>query len=1272
MPKSLSRFGAFVGLLLVLAGGIALSRIFYEREPLVPRGPVSQLPSGPSAANLDRAVQAIAESENANYRAAIEHWNVLLKDHPLDNELLINQSVTMLKWIEELSAQLSSGSITDAAEILQRESELAIALTGAESTVSAVRDQLGTDPRASYIDATLQEAKSRRLAPPQDSVLRKQAAAELAQTVDNRSSNALLACKLDDLAQEFVFEDSTLAKSVSSSLLTAWQSSPRNLYLLTRAGENMLDMQDARLVELLEPSLDVAAPMMSMLRPRLAGRDPADIIATATQAIQEARWADAQTLRLWFNVLKSSTAFRPDMRLVKPDIMALLSTRFVQRWRADLATTVSNPTTPNPEIQIEVVDVEASSHAGTAKSVLWYDYNVDNQFELLIAGQKQVRLYATQTGESNPGNTLQSIQQLDIPLAIEGMVAADLFEVDAQGRPQVVRTVADLMQQKNASTSTTANQSADNVVLSAKQHDTLQEVIVWGSEGVMLITSLPNADNPQNRKLSLIADVPGLSSLTGVRKVVPLDLDSDGDLDLFCITDQRMYLLQNNGNRTFEDISQYSHLSDGNWLATDAVAADFDRDLDLDLICTANTEPHVMCLENILHSQFRMAALNTDAWKAIGPSHRLAIEELDGNGSWDVCALSSQGLFAGLTRTLGSGQVVSGTVEKVESSNAIDLAATDFDNDGLVDAIVASANGVRLYRGLGTAGFDNTDISLLDNLRVDQLAALDCNHDGRIEIAAIAEGQVKLIRQTSPIGDFVQVRVRGINDVNGGGRINHYSIGSVLELTSQEKYQARVIREPMVHFGLGEQNPSNLRIIFNNGLTQNLTKVPKNTLVHERQELKGSCPFVYGWDGERFQLITDLLWNAPLGLQIGRGKVLPDRRWEYLILPGTLVQPRNGAYELRITEELWEIAYFDHVALTAVDHPQTIDVYSNEKVGPPDIAHPKLFHSHSKVYPSSATDAFGRDVLSKLSAKDSNFVQPFETQICQGLCEPHYIELEFDQFEFEKDTKLFLTGWLHPTDTSLNIGLDQNPELSSPEPPSLWVPNESGQFVCVNPFIGFPGGKPKSIVIELGNPFLCADCRLRIAGSQQIYWDEAFVTATQTTVEIQSSPLKMTDASLRYRGFSKLLDKAADQPHWYDYSQTDTAPKWPPLEGPMTRYGSVADLLLQDDDRMVVMSSGDEIVIRFAIPDQPAPEGWVRDFVLHSIGWDKDSDVNTLAGYGSLPLPFKAMLSYPPPVTQAAEQARVMQLNSSTLINRNSASTFWIDGRRVNKPNATP
>ena len=59
---------------------------------------------------------------------------------------------------------------------------------------------------------------------------------------------------------------------------------------------------------------------------------------------------------------------------------------------------------------------------------------------------------------------------------------------------------------------------------------------------------------------------------------------------------------------------------------------------------------------------------------------------------------------------------------------------------------------------------------------------------------------------------------------------------------------------------------------------------------------------------------------------------------------------------------------------------------------------------------------------------------------------------------------LVLTGWILPTDTSLNIQIDQNPSLGPLEFPSVWVPDstsDSGWKKAIE-YMGFPGGKTKS------------------------------------------------------------------------------------------------------------------------------------------------------------------------------------------------------------------
>jgi len=61
----------------------------------------------------------------------------------------------------------------------------------------------------------------------------------------------------------------------------------------------------------------------------------------------------------------------------------------------------------------------------------------------------------------------------------------------------------------------------------------------------------------------------------------------------------------------------------------------------------------------------------------------------------------------------------------------------------------------------------------------------------------------------------------------------------------------------------------------------------------------------------------------------------------------------------------------------------------------------------------------------------------------------------------------------------------------------------------------------------------------------------------------------------------------------------------------------------------VVIGAGDALTVRFKAPDTPLPDGWKRDFLLYSIGYDKDADLNTVYGQTADPLPFQAMRSYP-------------------------------------------
>lgn len=1210
---------------------------------------------------LARAVQVVAVAENGkDYRAAIDGWTELLVARPEDRDLLLNQAVTVLKWIGDTNGVLASGSIKDPERIAQLEKQL----DEANAEADRVLQSLTKTPNESdednstrvLIECELLVTRSRVVSEDDGIQLRKQAAEKLIESLRKKGDQPLLAARLLKLSEELQIDWPEATRHATEAAYLAWRSQPRNLLLVRRAAEGLADAKDKRLVEVMEASLDLAKPLMSMMKESdLRIAQPEATLETARKAAESGDWSKRPQVRPWFNVIGGTTAYGADNRLLNPDVMALLNTAFLERWRDELSGD-STASVPLREIQTKsetLMDAVTLGEGEASTLVAWYDYDVDRTFDVLAIRGQQLRVTRRDVQRA-------VVLEKELPFAPTGFLIADLWTVDSPQRPMLKSIGTDPSQAAATPTPTTQVAPTAPLRTDSNKHDTLQEIVLWNDSQVIVASP-----DPAGTQMNLIADVSGLvGAVTGIQSMVVAELDGDGDLDLVIGTASGIKILQNNGNRTFQEITQYSSLPPSDWILTGMVACDFDRDLDLDIVCTSNTAPYLVLLENILHSQLRYRPLNEGHWVGNAELSGLSVLELDGNASWDLALLGDKSLDVVLTRTVGIGQLTPALRQTSALTgtrgNSERMKIADLNLDGYVDVCLAGPRGVRVFWNDGQR-LKATAETIYD-MPASGLDIQDADGDGQLELLTSVKGVVHIVKAV-PQGEahYVGARVRGINDSNGGGRINHFCIGSTLEMWADSKYQARIVDSPLTHFGLPDKRADDLRVIFNNGLTQNVIHPAVDALIQERQELKGSCPFLYGWDGERFQMITDLLWNAPLGLQLARGKALPDRRWENLLLPGKLVQPRDGTIELRVTEELWEVAYFDHVQLTAVDHPSQVDVWTNEKVGPPNLAEPRLYTASQPVWPTAARDGYNRDVLERLRNRDGQFVQAFQQQICQGLCEPHWIELTFDprQLSPRSDLRLVLTGWMHPTDTSLNIGISQNADRNLPEPPSLWAPDASGEFVCKQPFMGFPGGKPKTIVVDLKDVFAGDDTRLRIASSQQIYWDQVYIIAGEPPVPLVSQELALKSADLRYRGFGRLLPRADDQPHWYDYTEVSQTPKWPPLEGVFTRYGDVQKQMQADDDHIVVMAAGDEMILKFALPERPLPEGWTRDYVLHSVGWDKDADLNTLEGQSSLPLPFAKMKSYPPTLEDESAADAVWKLNAPSLVPREKHAEFW-------------
>src|SRR5437016_7121214 len=492
---------------------------------------------------------------------------------------------------------------------------------------------------------------------------------------------------------------------------------------------------------------------------------------------------------------------------------------------------------------------------------------------------------------------------------------------------------------------------------------------------------------------------------------------------------------------------------------------------------------------------------------------------------------------------------------------------------------------MRLFHNDGGKRFEDASFVLPHEVQHDSIGPLlvaDLDGDGDQDILFGDRHGVHLLRNDGGNAHLgMQVQLTALR--TGSGKNNTFGIGSRLEVRAGELYQTRVVTSRVTPFGLGSHFKADvLRVQWTNGVPQTIYFPGTDQDVLERQQLKGSCAFLYTWDGKQFRFITDIMWRSALGMPVGiMGKgaaayAPAGASREYVRIPGEALQARNGRYVLEVTEELWETAYLDQLRLVAVDHPDSVEVFVDERFPPASGSNGlRLFPTIHPRPPLSAVDGHGTDVLDDLREHDYRYVSNLTPVQYQGLTEPHELILDLDADAGRPGTFLFLRGWIYPSDASINVALSQQRKLRA-EPPVLEVKDARGGWVPRGS-IGFPSGKDKTMVIDIAGIFPTRDHHVRIRTNLQVYWDEAFVGESG----IGSLPPKIlapVSGLLHYRGFSRMYRRGGRYgPHWFDYDSVTQESPWRPITGAATRFGDVCPLLDRADDQYVVMVPGDEV-----------------------------------------------------------------------------------------------
>jgi Flp pilus assembly protein TadD len=742
----------------------------------------------------------------------------------------------------------------------------------------------------------------------------------------------------------------------------------------------------------------------------------------------------------------------------------------------------------------------------------------------------------------------------------------------------------------------------------------------------------------------------GIGDVHAARKAVFVDLDHDGDLDLLLLGGSQRIVYRNNLDGTFTEATSALGLS-GAGGSGDAVFGDFDGDGRIDVLVGGGGN---VGADALLHNggaqRFSDATANSGL---SGASTALAVGDYNNDGFLDVFVAGTAGTASALWLNKGNGTFTRDT----RSTSVLQGTATvtgavarffDYDNDGWLDLVVAGktganakSSGVFLLRNDRSGKFIDRSTVIPQPVRAagaTAAAVSDVDEDGDQDLWLIdGSGAPRFLRNDLGNSNLaVNVELKGLRD--GSGKNNALGVGARLELRAGDLYETRVVTDRVTHFGLGPHLKADvLRVEWPNGVPQTIYFPGSDQDVVEREMLKGSCALAYTWDGTQFRFVTDAMWRSalgmPLGLMAGGSRsafAAAGASQEYLRIAGEALKPRDGRYLLQLTEELWETAYADEVKLIAVDHPDSVEVFVDERFVPPGPVKLRLFKVAHKDLPLSATDERGDDVLPALRESDDIYVSNFTPTRYQGVVAPHDLVLDLGPNAGRPGSFLFLRGWIYPTDASINVALAQQTAIKV-APPSLEVRDAAGEWRTAISSIGFPSGKDKTMVIDLAGRFPTADHHVRLRTSMQIYWDQAFVSSDVTSSETKVTTLAPLSANLHFRGFSRMYRKGGRYgPYWFDYANVTKASPWRPIEGAFTRFGDVSSLLHGPDDMYVIMGPGDEATLQFdASSASSIPPGWSRDFLLYTDGWIKDSDLNTAFGTTVGPLPFHGVKSYP-------------------------------------------
>ena len=769
--------------------------------------------------------------------------------------------------------------------------------------------------------------------------------------------------------------------------------------------------------------------------------------------------------------------------------------------------------------------------------------------------------------------------------------------------------------------------------------------------------------------VSAAAALPPATSMA--RTAAFVDVDHDGDLDLVIggtaglgapaaapddlivprdLPAGANQLLRNAGNGRFVEATSEARLSGGGH-AIAIVPTDYDNRRDVDLLIAGYGERPVL-FSNLRDGTFRDVGADVGLPGAAAYTS-LAAADVNKDGITDLFfgRADAAGVFA---ISAGPGRFETSDAPS-DTAGALAAQFIDYDNDGVIDLLALTRSGPRLWRNLGDAWSNVSAAALPASLSTDDdpaltLATGDVDGDGDPDaVVRTASGRVRIWRNEG--GNrraSLRVRLRGrTSNRSGIGARVELRAGSLLHRLETIAATPAPAASDIV-FGFGARDRAEVvRVLWPAGILQAETGLPPPgrragaaaMTITELDRKPSSCPYLYTWNGTRFEFVTDFMGGGEMGAWAGPGaQSVPDPDEYVRVAPGQL-RERNGRYDIRVTNELEEAMFVDRLQLVAVAHPEGVDVYPNEGLKSPAERRPlTLFTARSPRPPRAAVDEHGHDVLERISRIDRRYVDDFELEPVRGYAREHAVTITVDA-SGAKRLLLLLTGWTDYAFSSDSYAAHQ--AGLDPRPPAVQLRDRSGGWRTLVSEAGMPVGRPQTVVVDLSDSLRgliskssSSALELRVVTTLRVYWDEILVD-TSERAEVTMERLDAREATLRWRGFSAETTPDGKEPYGYDFDIVLPAAPWKTMPGRYTRTGDVGPLLSAADDRFVVSAPGDEIALSFDAGSlNPLPSGWTRTWLLHADGFSKEMNLHSASPDRLEPLPFHGMSRYPYPAPE--------------------------------------